>query len=305
MPKPTIILNLLTTHLEYDFLEFFFTTDKIKIEEAIGLQLPEGMDKNKGIVINGRGPIWLYLILYRKIKESNAAKWIAQFDPQLGGAAKIESNDPLDNTIDKAAFKVYYPLPAENITVAFIGPPQSGKTVFLYALFKQLLKQDPIYTNKNIFIVKACPDGEGIWASELPLNVVKELRYKNAFSPEFVEDVLVQIKNTKKSKSVIFVDCGGKADEYNRQILAQCTHAIIVSANNDETKRWQQVYPETQILAIIDSYLSKNDPGKKNGIALQTDGMFYIDMIDLDRDNKEVMIPDEFVQFFLKAAETT
>ena len=51
----------------------------------------ENLKFNKGIVISGRGPIWLYGTL---IHECHPAKWIACYDPRLVGGVVIESHDP-------------------------------------------------------------------------------------------------------------------------------------------------------------------------------------------------------------------
>jgi len=45
----------------------------------------------KGIVISGRGPIWLFGTL---IHEFHPAKWVACFDPRLGGGVVVQSHDP-------------------------------------------------------------------------------------------------------------------------------------------------------------------------------------------------------------------
>ena len=45
---------------------------------------------NKGIVISGRGPIWLYAFICHKLHPS---KWLAVFDPRLG-AVVVQSHTP-------------------------------------------------------------------------------------------------------------------------------------------------------------------------------------------------------------------
>lgn len=46
------------------------------------------LDEATGVIIEGRGPIWLYSYL---VHEFHVAKWVATFDPRLGqnGAAVI------------------------------------------------------------------------------------------------------------------------------------------------------------------------------------------------------------------------
>lgn len=297
MKKQPIILNLVQTHLKYDFLEVFFDIDKIKLEDALALKLPESMDRTRGIIINGRGPIWLYLILYRKIKESNSARWVAQFDPQLKGAAKIETKGIKNSLIKISEFEEFIPLPDKNMVIAFIGPPHSGKSVFLFSLFKQLIKKNPKYTNNNIFLVKGCPDGEGLWISDLPESLVQVIRYKNKFSKVFIKRVIEQIENTKRSKKIVFVDCGGRIDSSNDQILSKCTHAILIAADTEKAAEWKEKYNTIKYLAEIVSIRDATD--KVSRIKHLENDTFHMDMINLDRNNPDIQIPEELLQFLL------
>ena len=56
--------------------------DRIITPAALsGLPLPAGIDPRKGVLISGRGPIWLYTYL---VHECHPALWVACFDPRLG-----------------------------------------------------------------------------------------------------------------------------------------------------------------------------------------------------------------------------
>ena len=46
-----------------------------------GLELPQGIDFTQGIVIEGKGPIWLYGYL---VHECHPASWVGCYDPRLG-----------------------------------------------------------------------------------------------------------------------------------------------------------------------------------------------------------------------------
>ncbi len=50
-------------------------------------KLPEGLEMSKGLILSGRGPIWLYGYL---VHLSHTFAWIALYDPRLGGAVVIE-----------------------------------------------------------------------------------------------------------------------------------------------------------------------------------------------------------------------
>jgi CRISPR-associated protein Csx3 len=47
-----------------------------------GLQLPANLDFKQGVVIEGKGPIWLYGYL---VHECHPAAWVACYDTRLGG----------------------------------------------------------------------------------------------------------------------------------------------------------------------------------------------------------------------------
>ena len=55
-----------------------------------GLEIPE-VPGNQGIVLNGRGPIWLYGFLGHHF---HVSQWLAFSDPRLGGAVVVSSHTP-------------------------------------------------------------------------------------------------------------------------------------------------------------------------------------------------------------------
>lgn len=52
---------------------------------------PPKVDGTKGVVLSGRGPIWLYCYLAHYY---HPTKFIATYDPRLGGAVVVESHSP-------------------------------------------------------------------------------------------------------------------------------------------------------------------------------------------------------------------
>ncbi len=52
---------------------------------------PPKIDPMKGIVLSGRGPIWLYCYLAHYY---HPTKFVATFDPRLGGAVVTQTHDP-------------------------------------------------------------------------------------------------------------------------------------------------------------------------------------------------------------------
>lgn len=295
-----IIKNHIKTKLEYDLLELYFTKSYITINDAFHFKLPNSLDNEKGLILLGRGPIWLYLIVYKKIKDANAASWVAQYDATTSTAVKFEETSEKNAIIKLEEFSNYLPAPKNQKVIAFIGPPHSGKTVFMYALFNQLLALNPVYIHRNFFVIKGCPDGEAHWSAELPQTLVKKIRDKRAHTDEFADEVVMQIDSALKLKKIIFVDCGGKIDDRNKYILSKCSHAIIVSSKMAKSVEWKSEIKNIEYIAEIDSYL--NIPGKISNIRyIEKDtGTFNMDMIGLERGNNDIYIPEDFLQYFLK-----
>lgn len=58
-------------------------------EDLSQLQLPKGINSTQGVVIEGRGLIWLYAYLTH---ECHANAWVGCYDLGLGGAVVVESH---------------------------------------------------------------------------------------------------------------------------------------------------------------------------------------------------------------------
>jgi len=52
--------------------------------------VPPEVDPRKGVVISGRGPVWLYGYL---VHHYHPTRWVATFDPRLG-AVVVSSHTP-------------------------------------------------------------------------------------------------------------------------------------------------------------------------------------------------------------------
>lgn len=61
----------------------------IEPEDLKGLKLPEGIQSSQGVVIEGKGPIWLYGYL---VHECHATAWVGCYDPRLEGAVVVEAH---------------------------------------------------------------------------------------------------------------------------------------------------------------------------------------------------------------------
>lgn len=60
----------------------------ISPEDLIGLTPPK-VDGSKGVILSGRGPIWLYCFLTHFY---HPTKFIATYDPRLGGGVIVETH---------------------------------------------------------------------------------------------------------------------------------------------------------------------------------------------------------------------
>ncbi len=78
-----------------------YTLVAYKIEDGIltpsdlvNLSPPDPVANNfahKGIVLSGRGPLWLYGFL---VHLHHPTKWVATYDPRLEGSVVVASHDP-------------------------------------------------------------------------------------------------------------------------------------------------------------------------------------------------------------------
>jgi CRISPR-associated protein Csx3 len=79
----TLISHQTQVAIPYQHLHFELTTPDrlIQPEDLKAIQIPTGLQWNQGIVIEGRGPIWLYGYL---VHECHPAAWVGCFDTRLG-----------------------------------------------------------------------------------------------------------------------------------------------------------------------------------------------------------------------------
>jgi len=61
----------------------------ISPKDLKNLKLPDGVDFRKGVILYGKGPVWLYAYLSHEL---HIAKWVETFDPRVG-AVVVQSYD--------------------------------------------------------------------------------------------------------------------------------------------------------------------------------------------------------------------
>jgi len=293
MISKLININLIDTKQNFQILD-------VKLQGTITpndlktLRIPATRSQ-KGLIINGRTPIWLSAYLHSLYKDKT---WLAQYDPRFGAIiTQAKDRKQLLKIIPNSKIVVYLTAPQKGqAIIAILGPPHSGKSVFLYALFKELLESDFEYFNNQAFIIKGAPDGEGLWSSEISQSLVKRIRYKNQFSNNFVQNVIKHINSIRKTKSLIFIDCGGKINEANSRILAYCNSAIIISNDKDKANDWKKAYISDKLKLIAEIHSTNNS---KTKIKYKKNELFDMTLSGLNRENQKIVIPKEFVNYFI------
>ena len=277
---------------------------QIEPDDLKKLKLPKGLDFTKGVVIFGKAPVWLFAFLSHEL---HIAKWVATFDPRIG-AIVVQShglhspqkgeiilpgviNKYLTNTETKKKISKQKKQPKAKV-ISIVGPANSGKSVFIKELRKELNKTLGQKYRKEFFIIRACPDGEGDWFGDINPEEGKQYRNKKIFDDDFVNRIVQDIKKIKESKKYILVDCGGKIDKKNQHIFNESTHAIIVTCDKEKVHEWEGALKasELELTAVIHS--------KTKNISKIT-GKREFEIGKLFRDNKSVIIPHELIKLII------
>lgn len=124
------------------------------LSDLVALPLPPDLDWREGVLINGRAPVWFYAWAVEQCPE---AAWLAVMDPRHGGVV-VRTGDGgpavgsvipfeiLDRFLPRRqplAPPAGAPRPSARKTIAFVGPPHSGKSVLVHALYEALREALP------------------------------------------------------------------------------------------------------------------------------------------------------------------
>jgi len=259
-----------------------------KLEEV------KDFDLNRGVIVSGGAPIWLYLFIYKYLKKKKIRSIV--FDYIASEPVLIEpENEYWIKKLkdDWAEYIEQIPIIENQKIIAIFGPPNSGKTVFLFGLINKLRKE-----NVGCDRIKGCPDGEGHWTNEADQKIAYTIRNKGKYNDEFVNKVIRNIKYAKRRKKYLFIDCGGKADDYNRRIAENCTDIIIVTNSREDRilREWYSIIKEpTRVLAEVFSR-------KENIInpeVIVDNGIMKFEMLGLERGKEEdLKFPEKFLKIF-------
>ncbi|MCX7955479.1 MAG: CRISPR-associated protein Csx3 [Bacteroidales bacterium] len=264
--------------------------------------------KNKKIILNGRIPVWLFTNITEYLIRNYKPLVIATNDAGGGGAIVCYSNSknyykgykikledfkegiicPLQGDIKKGKGNEI----KKQKVIVFVGPPHSGKSCLLFILHNYILNKFSDIYNNSFYILRACPDGEGNWCATVPDSILKEFRYKQEFNDNFLKSVIECLENLKKNKNLIFVDCGGKIDKKNQQIWNNCTHAIIVSNNENDIPLWEGAIMASELSLIAKI---KTDLSGENKI-ISKNPLYYFQIVGLQREKIKEYIADEIIE---------
>ncbi|MEM3404137.1 MAG: CRISPR-associated ring nuclease Crn3/Csx3 [Nitrososphaeria archaeon] len=81
--------RLFSVEEKENFTVVSFTFDEFLSPDFLKKLVPPKVDFRKGVILSGRGPIWFYGYL---IHFYHPSKFIAAYDPRLGGAVVVESH---------------------------------------------------------------------------------------------------------------------------------------------------------------------------------------------------------------------
>lgn len=141
-------------------------------------------------------------------------------------------------------------MPPEYPAFLIGGPPHSGKSIFSYRL-SQLLR----YLHVPHYLLRAAPDGEGDWTRESEQALARALRDKRPYETRFAKRVAHVLESRPQP---FLVDVGGKITPEQKLIATNCTHAIIVSNNEDDLHAWR-AFAERMGLHVVGLFHSRLD----------------------------------------------
>ncbi|MGQ9889061.1 MAG: hypothetical protein ACUVSX_11320 [Aggregatilineales bacterium] len=122
------------------------------------------------------------------------------------------------------------------------GPPHSGKSTLAYSLSQALRRRNIAH-----YLMRAAPDGEGDWTHELQNAAVQPVRFKGAWTQHWVD---VTCRDVAQRTLPLLVDVGGKPTPAQQAIFDQCTHAIVIAANDHDRERWAQMAQAHNLMPI-------------------------------------------------------
>ncbi len=132
------------------------------------------------------------------------------------------------------------PLPA----VLVGGPPHSGKSVLIYSLTQALRDRGVQH-----YALRACPDGEGDWSNEAPPDLVRQIRLKGRWTPQWLQRVS---RDIQRRHLPLLVDVGGRPTPEQAAMFGLCTHAVLLTPDADSRAWWRDLVQRHGLEIVAD-----------------------------------------------------
>jgi CRISPR-associated protein Csx3 len=139
------------------------------------------------------------------------------------------------------------------------GPPHSGKSVLLGYLTDWLRRE-----RIDHYVLRACPDGEGDWFQRDRPEIVRSLRYKGEWTNEWVDQMCKAIAGRQVP---LLVDMGGRPSEYQLRILSACTHAVLLTKDEESRAHWLSHVDKAGLILLADLESSLDGPSEITKVA--------------------------------------
>ena len=143
------------------------------------------------------------------------------------------------------------------IKVVICGSPHSGKTVFVTSLYKML-------PQKYTAIVRACPDGEGVFSNNEEQEQILLTKRKGEMSEDYIERVKNRIE--KETAPIVLIDVGGLRSKENEKIMEKCDAAVILDKSQEDLEQWEK-FCRNKNLEILAEIKSKRGQEEKSDIS--------------------------------------
>lgn len=228
--------------------------------------------------VNGPAPLPVGFAIAHKLAPLYRA--IAAFDPKVHSYIVVIAQDSAytcgELIQETAADSTSLP-----VKIVLCGPPRSGKSCLRQGL-KQAICQLP--NAPYPYVITACPDGEGSWFSESAQRnpqLARQLKdaYKAKFTPAFATLAAGWIRHTQNSLTLI--DVGGKMTDENKHIMAQATHAIILSGDPSQISAWENFCQSLNLTPIAKVHSDYNNT--QDHVAISPEGQIVGHIHHLER----------------------
>jgi CRISPR-associated protein Csx3 len=124
------------------------------------------------------------------------------------------------------------------------GPPHAGKSVLAFSLSQALRSREVAH-----YVLRAYPDGEGDWSNLARQELVRAIRIKGQGTPEWTRRICRDIAHRHLP---LIVDPGGRPTDWQEAVFDQCTHAILLSPDDESHPAWTVIFGRHSLPIIAD-----------------------------------------------------